>query len=109
MAAEYQIYLRDDLVDQNHSTDKRMTPEITELLNNIVPTTIVFKRIHQTKQGFIVTYSKDSDVNYIFDPLIINRLKEKISQLRLQVILKCIDKLLFQDYQMKSTQRQMLN
>ena len=77
MAAEYQIYLRDDLVDQNHSTDKRMTPEITELLNNIVPTTIVFKRIHQTKQGFIVTYSKDSDVNYIFDPLIINRLKEK--------------------------------
>ena len=77
MAAEYQIYLRDDLVNQNHSTNKRMTPEITEQINNIVPPNIVSKRIHQTNQGFIVTYSNDSDINYIFDPLIIDSLKEK--------------------------------
>ena len=76
MAVRFQIYIRDVLVDQDHYNDRRTETEISELLKTIVPTT-TFTRVHQTRQGFIVTFNNDSDLNLFYEPLIINSLKEK--------------------------------
>ena len=76
MAVRFQIYIRDDLVDQDHYNDRRTETEISELLKTIVPTT-TFTRVHQTRQGFIVTFDNYSDLNHFYEPSIINSLKEK--------------------------------
>ena len=74
MAMMFQIYLRDKLVDQTPSA-KRTILDIRNILSNIVPSSTELQTINSTRQGFIVTYSNDSQVNFIFNPAIIEQLR----------------------------------
>ena len=74
MAMMFQIYLRDKLVDQTPSA-KRTILDIRNILSNIVPSSTELQVINSTRQGFIVTYSNDSQVNFDFNPAIIEQLR----------------------------------
>ena len=77
MAAKFQIYLRDDLVNRSNYTAKRKVQEIQPILRNIDHSSTLPQKIHPTNQGFMVTYTNDSDVNFIFNPTNISLLKNQ--------------------------------
>lgn len=76
MASEFQIYLRDELVNTNNNVVKRQISEIQDILNDITPNTTITKT-NPTNQGFIVSYNNDSDINFIFNSNNIRTLKDK--------------------------------
>ena len=77
MAAKFQIYLRDELVNRSNYTAQRKVQEIQDILRNIDPSSTLPQKINPTNQGFIVTYTNDSDVNFIFNPTNISLLKNQ--------------------------------
>ena len=76
MAAKFQIFLRDELVNTSNHTAKRNEQEIQDILRNIDSSPLP-QRINPTYQGFMITYANDPDVNFIFNPTNINLLKNK--------------------------------
>ena len=75
MAEEFQIYLRDSLINSLNTLARRKIPEIHAILTEIAPE-IVIKRINPTNQGFIITYNNDLDINFIFDTVKIGKLSD---------------------------------
>ncbi|CAL4166907.1 unnamed protein product [Meganyctiphanes norvegica] len=79
-----QVYLRDLIVpnDYNGQTTKRTIEDLRTILTEIMPTispiTIAEKRL-----GFLVSYSADTDINHLFKPASISKLREKQMTIRL--------------------------
>ena len=53
MAAKFQIYLRDELVNRSNYTAQRKVQEIQDILRNIDPSSTLPQKINPTNQGFM--------------------------------------------------------
>ena len=77
MAPVYQIYLKDELVEPHNISRKRTEADIRDILDNIIPSGIRPQRINPSNRGAFLYHQNDIDINYIYKPDIINKLKEK--------------------------------
>ena len=84
MAVEFQIYLHDvQTVSENNNT-RRSIHEIKDILTDADPSSTVPQWIKTTPNGYIASYSNDSQINFIYNPDIIekfdnNQLKAEFS------------------------------
>ena len=77
MEHDYKIYLHDLQFRDNPSIDRRKPPTIQQILYDIAPT--YFRKhtaLTTTPSGFLITHAADIDLNYIYDPTIVNKLSE---------------------------------
>ena len=76
MAPDYQIYLRDILAVRNNTSRKRTIPVIQQILYDTATTNFDIQRINPTELGYLITHNTDKELNYIFNPVIIDKLKD---------------------------------
>ena len=68
MAVEFQIYLHDvQTVSENNNT-RRSIHEIKDILTDADPSSTVPQWIKTTPNGYIASYSNDSQINFIYNP-----------------------------------------
>ena len=77
MASDYQIFLRDEQVVGLNAPSKRTIPDIQAIIESIIPTDIKIQRINPAGGGYFISHDNDLELNYIFKPEIINKLKDK--------------------------------
>ena len=77
MASDYQIFLRDEQVLGPNAPSKRTIPDIQAIIESIIPTDIKIQRINPAGGGYFISHDNDLELNYIFKPEIINKLKDK--------------------------------
>ena len=75
MATNYQIYLRDILAERNNTSSKRTIPVIQQIIYDTATTNFDIQRINPTELGYLITHNTDKELNYIFNPVIIDKLK----------------------------------
>ena len=77
MEHDYKIYLHDLQLRDNPSIDRRKPPTIQQILYDIAPT--YFSKhitLSTTPSGYLITHAADLDLNYIYNPTIVNKLSE---------------------------------
>ena len=98
MASDYQIFLRDEQVVGLNAPSKRTIPDIQAIIESIIPTDIKIQRINPAGGGYFISHDNDLELNYIFKPEIINKLKDKTSRLTLPTGFTTLGKLSYQIY-----------